>query len=240
MLAPHLGLLWEKFRQEYPSCKEVDPLVPVVETFSGAERSDVDLTVPYLPRIWFVSRDGNAIVQVQRDRLLHNWRKIHPTDEYPRYSVVKEKFSKRFAEFEAFLLENQLGTVSPIQFEMTYLNHIPVGSGWETFMELGKVFPDFNWRTSERFLPLPEKVNWRTSFAMPDNIGRLHLSIQNGLRRQDKLPVFVVDLTVRGIGQERSTKDMWNWFNVAREWIVRGFADITGGELHSNVWKRQA
>src|SRR2546423_711592 len=103
MLAPHLGLLWDKFRAEYPTCKEVDPLIPVVERFGGEEKAEPDFTVPFLPRIWFVSKDENAIVQVQRDRLLHNWRKVRPTDAYPRYSVVKEKFTHRCKEFHAFL-----------------------------------------------------------------------------------------------------------------------------------------
>src|SRR6266404_4193986 len=88
LLAPHLGILWSKFRTEYPTCLEAEPLLPVVETFDGGEAGAPDFSMQYLPRVWFVSRDQSAIIQVQRDRLLHNWRKMRSTDEYPRYTVV--------------------------------------------------------------------------------------------------------------------------------------------------------
>src|SRR5260221_1257895 len=168
LLAPHLGILWSKFRSEYPTCLEVDTLLPVVEHFDAEETGAPDFSVASLPRMWFVSKDQNAIVQVQRDRLLHNWRKVRPSDEYPRYSVVKEKFSQRCQEFLTFLAENELGGLDPIQFEMTYLNHIPAGSGWGSMDDLAKVFPDFSWRVGKRFFDRPEKVNWRTSFVLPD------------------------------------------------------------------------
>ena len=41
LLVPHIGLFWQKCRALYPTCKEADPLVPVVETFEGAERTSV-------------------------------------------------------------------------------------------------------------------------------------------------------------------------------------------------------
>ncbi|HTV41571.1 MAG TPA: TIGR04255 family protein [Candidatus Sulfotelmatobacter sp.] len=240
LLAPHLGLLWNKFRTEYPTCREAEPLIPVVESFDGEETGQVDLSVPFLPRMWFVSKDENAVIQVQRDRILHNWRKVRTTDSYPRYSVVKERFTKQCSDFATFLAENELGTIQPLQFEMTYLNHIPAESGWHTVGDIGKIFPDFNWRSGDRFLARPEKVNWRTSFALPESKGRLHISIQLALRRQDRLPLFVVDLTVRGMGADRTLSGMWPWFDTAREWIVRGFTDITGPELQRNVWRRTA
>jgi uncharacterized protein (TIGR04255 family) len=181
LLAPHLGLFWNKFRAEFPTCKEVSPLVPTIEGVDGGEAMAPEFSVPFLPRVWFVSRDENEIIQVQRDRLLHNWRKIRPSDEYPRYGTVKTKFKEQCMEFISFLAENQIGSVIPIQFEMTYLNHIPVGNGWHSLDDVGKVFPDFAWRSRSRFFGRPENINWRTTFALPDNKGRLHLSIQTAL-----------------------------------------------------------
>jgi len=240
LFAPHLGLLWDTFREEYPNCREADPLVPVLETFEGEESREPDLSVPFLPRIWFVSKDDNAVIQVQRDRFLHNWRKVRPTDQYPRYGVVKNCFQERCERFETFLIENQLGSINPTQLELTYLNHIPIGGGWDSIQEVGKVFPDFLWRTGQRFLGPPEKLHWRTSFLLPERRGRLHLSIQSALRRQDRVPVFILELTVRGIGPDRTLAGCWPWFDEARNWIVRGFADITGREIQQNTWKRTA
>src|SRR5712692_2593638 len=238
LLAPHLGILWEKFQSDYPVCKEVEPLVPVIETFAGEEINLGSFTLPLLPRIWFVSKDQNGIIQVQRDRFLHNWRKVRPTDEYPRYGTVIEKFRRAYSVFESFLKQNDLGTIVPVQFEMSYVNHIPQGFGWHSTRDISGVFPDFSWRAGSRFLGEPEKINWSTSFLLPDQRARLHIAIQQALRRQDRLPVLVLELTVRGIGPETSPEGTRAWFDTAREWIVRGFADITGKDIQQMIWKR--
>jgi uncharacterized protein (TIGR04255 family) len=238
LLVPHVGRLWEKFRAEYPTCKEADPIVPVFETFDGGERPSPDLAIPFLPRVWFISKDDNAIIQVQRDRFLHNWRKVRPSDEYPRYGNVRKQFEERLSAFREFVTENQLGSISPLQFEMTYLNHIPLGQGWEKLSDIGNVFPDLLWRSEREFLTAPERIAWRTAFPLPEQLGRLHVSVTSGTRRPDSVQLLVFELTVRGIGVDRSLNGVWTWLDTAREWIVRGFADLTGTEVHEKFWKR--
>ncbi|MFQ5822102.1 MAG: TIGR04255 family protein [Candidatus Heimdallarchaeota archaeon] len=244
LLAPHLGLLWEKFRSEYPKCREVPPLAPIIEEFEdrgGVPELRVQLTEkPPLPRIWFIHRNENGIIQVQRDRFLHNWRRVRPDDEYPRYYRVIEMFRKHLSSFESFLEENGLGRITPLQYEMTYVNHIPKGEGWETINEIGTVFPDFAFRRQpERFLPLPEAINWRTSFVLPERVGRLHVTIRRTVEKESSHPILLLELTVRGIGSEKSFDEMWSWFDLAHEWIVYGFADLTGKEVQRTVWKRK-
>lgn len=57
LLAPHLGLLWDKFKAEYPICQEVAPLAPVIEQFEGEKQIRFDFQeVPLLPRIWFIHK----------------------------------------------------------------------------------------------------------------------------------------------------------------------------------------
>ena len=73
-------------------------------------------------------------------------------------------------------------------------------------------------QNSKRFLPEPERLNWRTSFLLPDKAGRMHVTIRNGKKRDDGKPMIILDLTVRGIGKE----GMEVWFDLAREWIVCG------------------
>jgi uncharacterized protein (TIGR04255 family) len=239
LLAPHLGLFWSQLRSEFPVCREVEPLVPTIESFDDEEsRPMEDFSLPVLPRVWFVSKDQNGIIQIQRDRFLQNWRKVRPTDEYPRYTKVKEDFQNHINKLSAFLTENKLGTIELEQQEITYINHIYRGLGWNSLGDMGKVFPDFCWRSGGRFLSDPEMFQWRTSFLLPDKSGRMHVTVQNALRRDDGLPVLLFELTVRGIGKNKAVGDMWGWFDIAREWIVRGFADLTGNEMHSSVWHR--
>jgi len=236
LLAPHLGLLWEKFKPDYPICQEVAPLSPIIEKFDDKVQASFGFQeVPPLPRIWFIHKGDSGIVQVQRDRFLHNWRKVLPEDEYPRYPKVIELFKDRLDRFEIFLSENEFGKLQPVQYEMTYINHIWMGEGWENLPEIGKVFPDFSFRaTTGRFLPAPETINWRTSFLLPNKMGRMHVTIRNGKRRSDEKPMVIMDLTVRGFIEEGMEK----WFDIAREWIVCGFADLTGQDIQTQVWGR--
>jgi hypothetical protein len=73
LLNPYLGILWEKYKPEYAECREVAPLLPVIETFDQPSQSESQyVDVLPLPRTWFVHVDGNGVIQVQRDRFLHN------------------------------------------------------------------------------------------------------------------------------------------------------------------------
>ena len=236
LLLPHFGLLWEKFKDEYSECQEVAPLMPTIERLDESPLQAVQLTEMPLPRVWFVHKDG-GIIQVQRDRFLHNWRKMRSEDEYPRYETVFETFQEHFSTFQQFLQDTNLGTVTPLQYELTYVNLILKDEGWQTISEIGQVFPDFSWRTSSsRFLPTPEAINWRTSFLLPNRSGRLHINIQTGRRREDLHELFRLEITARGIGEDVSSENMKEWFNLAHKWIVRGFEDLTGVEVQKDVW----
>jgi uncharacterized protein (TIGR04255 family) len=196
LLAPYLGLLWEKYKPEYPVCREVPPLTPVIERFDEPHMIDLRLAdIPPLPRTWFIHENNNGIIQVQRDRFLHNWKKVRPEDEYPRYPQVIELFKDRLSKFELFLKENNLGVIEPQQYEMTYINHIPQGEGWKRLTEIGNIFPDFSLRaTKSRFLPEPEGINWRTSFVLPDGAGRLHVTIRHAKLLHPNRPLLLLDL----------------------------------------------
>lgn len=242
LAAPYLGILWQKFKSKYPQCREVAPLLPVVERFDEAVAGG---SLPFgegfpTPRTWFETADGNGLIQVQRDRFLHNWKKEREDDQYPHYDYVINSFRECLTIFEDFLEENKLGAIEPVQYELTYINHIPQGDGWTALSNLRNVFPDFAWRApDQRFLPVPENINWQTSFVLPEQSGRLHASIRLGKRRSDQRATFLFELTARGISEDRSRSAMWSWFDVAHEWIVRGFTDLTGEELHKTLWRRK-
>jgi uncharacterized protein (TIGR04255 family) len=238
-LNSYLGLLWENYQPEYSESREVAPLPPVVERFDNAPQQPY-VDVPPLPRTWFVHTNDNGILQVQRDRFLHNWRKVRPDDEYPRYHKVIERFRTHLSTFTTFLEEHNLGVVKPIQYELTYINHIMQGEGWEAIGDVGKVFPHFGWHlATSSFPPLPETINWQTSFVLPDYAGRLHTRIHSAIRRQDEHPLFRFELTARGIGDYTTLEAMWDWFELAHEWIVLGFDGLTDRQVQQDIWRRK-
>jgi uncharacterized protein (TIGR04255 family) len=240
LLIPHLGLLWsEKYRDEYPTFREVDPLVPVIERLGdpAAEERSVFEFAP-LPRVWFVEESENAIVQVQRDRFHHNWKKVRSDDEYPRYGRVIDLFFDRFHRFEAFLREHELPGVEPRQCELTYINHIPQGEGWDSLTDVGRVFPDFSWRADvRRAIPSPSSVNWTTAFDFPQKEGRLRVTIAHAISRADKRPLLTLELTARGFGGDKSPEGMRRWFDLAHKYIVNAFVEMTSREVRERVWR---
>ncbi len=247
MLVPHFGLLWEEFKADYPVCQEAPPLVALVESFDKSSPMSVPAgnvlqfaEIPPLPRVGFVHATGSRVIQVQRDRFLHNWRKTRAEDEYPRYKNVLRMFRDHLSCFESFIARSELGAVIPKQYEITYLNHIPQGDGWMAPSDIGKVFPDFAWRLkAQRFFPEFENTNWQTTFVLPNQSGRMYATIRQVTRSDNQEPLLLLDLTVRGVGKDTSPDAMWDWFDMAHEWIVRGFADLTSENEQKEVWRRK-
>jgi hypothetical protein len=66
-------------------------------------------------------------VQVQHDRLLLNWRKVHENDPYPRYGTLREDFSRLWSEFGDYVAGGDFGVFQPILAEVTFFNRIAIG-----------------------------------------------------------------------------------------------------------------
>ena len=141
-LVPHLGLFWQTVRSEYSSCSENPLVTPQLEDLgSPGALKDMKvqlMAVPPLPRVFFEDASGQWLIQLQRDRFLHNWRCGAGTADYPRYPAVREKFFSQWSSFQQFAADNELGDINVTQLEITYLNHI---TPWTDKSGLGRTFP---------------------------------------------------------------------------------------------------
>ena len=80
-----IGLLWERFRKDFPKVDEKPPLEPVLERFDRPQSVKVGLRfealdVPPLARVLFLNEPESQLIQVQPDRFIHNWRKNADTE----------------------------------------------------------------------------------------------------------------------------------------------------------------
>lgn len=240
--ATAFGLFWQKVRADYLTTEEVAPLAPVIESLPSASARQPKLEfleTPPLPRLFFLHRDHNWLLQLQQDRFLHNWRKENETDVYPRYANVYGMFWNAWERFRLFLTDEKISAPVINQLEITYINHIPVGQGWETLADLGKIFLDIGWSDTDRFLPSPESAGVRLTFSLPDSQGRLHVSIKHAVRVSDNQPVLLCELTARGMPVSNDNTAIKEWFDLGREWIVRGFTDITALNIQKEFWGRR-
>lgn len=235
---PHVGLLWEKFRDRYPTTQHAAPIGT-----DGSLPMDQITGFP-IPRVWFISKADNELIQFQLDRFYYNWRRRG--DEYPHYSSIIVKFEEAKHQLDEFVKELQLGTVKATECELTYINHIPKGQGWENIDDLAKIIQDFTWQKDKHnFLPSPANIAWQARFSLPDGQGWLSAKLNEARRKVDNsgkvdtTSLLLLELTARSLGEMTTAEAQRKWFDLAHEWIVRGFADLTTKEIQDAIWKRE-
>ncbi len=245
---PQLGLLWKEFGNDFPRIEEHPPIEPISETF-GTRSAPTEprvrvemLRKPQVPRCWFLNEHGTELIQVQNDRFVHNWRKVQEGQEYPRFEKhIRPRFDEEFARLQQFFEREQIGVLTPNQCEVTYVNHIESCQVWAKHGELAKVFAYCTELTRSEFLQEPEELRMHGSFVIrrsaQEPIGRLRYSIEPAFRRSDDRPVFVLTLVARGSPIDDSAEGAMAFIDLGREWIVRGFADMTTPEMHK-IWGR--
>jgi uncharacterized protein (TIGR04255 family) len=232
----HVGLFWNRVRSTYPRLEEAPPVDFKPESKDpNTKKIQVQLSaLPPMRRSWFLTDDGSHLIQLQHDRFLFNWKRVADNAAFPSYDAVIEKFDGYLKEFTGFLKDEKIGELSYRQLELTYVNLIGARNGLD---DAGNLFVDHLRQPGTRFLPQPETFNWNTSYALPNDAGRLHVTAQTAIRRETKARVIRLQLSARGVPYAPSESNRRPWFDLAHEWITRGFADFTSDRLHKE-WGR--
>jgi uncharacterized protein (TIGR04255 family) len=237
----HFGLYWSEVRNRFPTTEEHGEIPAVVERSPEQLPPAVGiqfqaLETPPTPRFWFIDKRRAELLQVQKDRFVKNWRKAGEGDLYPRYEQVRAGFDIDFNDFTQFVSRNQLGTIRINQCEVTYINHIVAGAGWETHADVDKVLNVWAQPTSA-YPGRAQDMTFHARFPMLDQdgqfVGRLNVSFRPVNRISDGAPMFLLELTARGQLGEGT-----EFFDLGREWIVRSFAELTTPAMHE-IWGRR-
>ncbi|MBI3407915.1 MAG: TIGR04255 family protein [Planctomycetes bacterium] len=237
--AAHFGLYWSRIRSRYPNTEEQVPIVPMMEGPAKPQLAPQVLFGNVQPRCWFLDASKTQLIQVQNDRFIRNWRKVTGDEEYPRYSFLIEKFREEWEQFLQFVELEGLGPAKVNQCELTYINQIEPGSGWKDFSELEKVFTTVHMpRNGAAFLPTPELMTWEARYNLPDGKGRLHVQAQPAFRNRDFKLIENLALTARGAPEDSTNNRVYAWFELAHEWIVRGFDQLTQPQMHQHWGKK--
>jgi uncharacterized protein (TIGR04255 family) len=247
--AAHFGILWESLRREgFSRIEDHGELEPAFEEFGPRSSGRVGVRfqafddAPPLPRIWFLNEARNELIQVQRDRLIVNWRVGARSEPYPRYVNILKRFRSALEIFLAFVGAENLGDLVPTQCEVTYVNHMPAGLGWTHHGEIYKVICPWGNVYSDSYLSTPEDVGFVARFRMEAEtgkpIGRLHVNFQPANRSSDGQPIFAMNLTARGTPDPPDLNGAFRLFDLEHEWIVRGFTSLTTKNMH-DIWRRK-
>jgi len=240
---PHFGLYWERVRSEYPHVEVKAPIANITEQLGPAAAAGRQLglafvTAPEL-RCWYLDQSRTRLVQVQRDRFVHNWRKIIGTESYPRYPSLRASLEKEWKRFCDFLKDEKLERPKINQCEVLYVNNIEYEKGWNGYGELDKVVASLATpKAKGRFLPNPDRVSMQVTYRLEGDAGRLYVAFSPVIRGRDGKELLQMTLTARGAPKSPSDEDVFAWLDLGRKWVVRGFADFTTSEIHK-VWGKQ-
>lgn len=241
---PHYGLFWEAIRQDFPRWDVKPPLSSVIERFDKPSPDEQPPSVTLRPgppdfRCWYIDEDDRTLIQIQNGRFIHNWRKTGPEDKYPHYDKsIRLAFEQNWKKFCDFTQQNDLGQPYVIQCEITYINHLEIRKGWESPADLPKVLLPWSGATNGHFLPAPDSVAFDVNFRLPDDKGRLRVSAKPAIRNSDGTEIVQLNLTARGKPDKDDPTSALEWLDLGRQWVVRGFADLTSSEMHK-LWKRR-
>jgi uncharacterized protein (TIGR04255 family) len=184
-----------------------------------------------------LTEDYTSLVQVQADRFAFNWRQVEGTEPYPRYrDYVRPTFEHLYRIYEEVATADGKAP-SPAWCEITYINHIDAeGSASGTHGPLSQVLRSLRQDATSDALPPVEDTQLQQRFLLADDndeaIGRLYLSATPAFRADDKKPIYVLSLLVRGKAQSQTVEGVLSLFDLGRDLIVRGFTESTTSEMH--------
>ncbi len=219
------------------------PSLPrIIESFEEKLVPKPEITVslsdnPHDLRGWYLNHSETWLNQLQSDRFLYNWKKVKGNEIYPQFDTIQPEFTVNWGKFCEFLTDEDIANPELTQCEVTYVNHIEIGKGWDSFGEFDKVFAPWSGEFSGSFLPTPEKMTFNTTFLIPNKKGRLHISAIPAIRRNDGKEIIKVEISARGRPINSILDAILEWFQIGHEWIVKGFTDLTTGHMYK-IWRK--
>jgi len=241
----HVGLLWQRFRSAYPDVSEKAPINAVFETFGAPAQSRPAVQFeqflsPPMPRYWFEKSGTPDLLQLQQDRIIHNWRKREDDPTYPRYETLRDRFRTEVDQFVAWLSEEQIGEVRPNQCEVTYVNIIQTPGAEKLHDRLEQITPLWTGRLSEPLNADFDDAQVRMRFRLKTDekaIGRVHVTFLPAVRQADLGEVIKLEITARGRPATESVNSAFDFFDIGRRAVVETFAAVTTLSMH-NFWER--
>jgi uncharacterized protein (TIGR04255 family) len=243
-----LGAFAAKVEGQFPTQDQRPPAEVIQpETFNQAPgplpfRIE-QLNQVQLPRVWFISKDNERLIQLQADRISVNWRSMSgdPT-KYPRYSKLRDIFKRQLATLIE-IAEKRERLAQVIACEVLYVNPVSPPGRTEpgTHPDLATIINRLRRPPRGAFLGKPEDSQWQARWRIPSEnngepAGRLHVYAAPALS-EDQRPIYVIQMNGRTTPASPDSKGALDALDLGHKWVVKGFEDITTNKMHQ-IWER--
>jgi len=250
----HLGAFWVTQKGSLPHVRAVQPIPTTNEIFGSQEQwlpPSLQLALTSEPdcRLQMTSSDDQWMCQVQRNRLVINWRKRN--DEYPRFSSTWARFRSALDAWQAFLAGLGMARLRARLWELTYVNRIPKEDLWDKPSDWPRVFPGL-WGGSFSAVEGAElrgfQGQWVWESANPP--ARLYVEPKPGCSADEPhQDVLLLSLTARGLvgppdaggkaGTSSGVEAIEAGIGSGHDFIVSTF-DKIASDVAKKAWGRHA
>ncbi len=140
----HLGAFWMTQRHQLPIVRTLQPIPAVSDDFGGAGQwlpPALQFALKSEPdcRLQMVSSDDQWMCQLQRNRIVINWRRRN--EQYPRFDTTLARFRDGWNSWRIFLKDIGLPPTRPQIWELTYVNRVAQGELWARPGDWHRIFP---------------------------------------------------------------------------------------------------
>jgi uncharacterized protein (TIGR04255 family) len=235
----HLGAFWKKLGGDWPNVNDAPCLDPQFEQFSEEKSwlpAGFQLKVSQDTNTRLQIRNGtnDRMIQVQNGRLLYNWLG-HEGKPYPNFEEVEGEFNRALDAFGQFMTAEEIGELRPNQWEVTYVNHIPVGTVWNDPCDWVDLFPSLAALPSKTSSVRLESFGGQWHYEIAPKLGRLHVNLAHGWRKTpSEQEMLVLKLTARGPVKEDDLDgvSLNEGLCIAHKAIVQSFTELTSDKAH--------
>ena len=145
-----------------------------------------------------------------------------------------------FCQFKSFLADRSIDPVKVKSYELSYIDHILHGEGWDKIADIGKIFPNLSWHDDNpEFLKDPKGFSTNVLFLLPGETGNLSIKFGSGMRVPDNREIILLEMTARSKPGLVTDEGMSDWFVAAHDFIVRSFRELCSEEIQTTFWKRR-
>ena len=228
----HIGLLWSKFRDEFPTVTQQPPIGDdqFMMMALGGELFP-------MPRYWFISDDQVNLLQIQKNAFLFNWRRRDA--QYPHFHEnLKPAFDRYYSRFADFIAAELDAPPLAIDLcELTYINLIERGDYWSGPEDTPRVIPEFSVpRFGLPALTAPA-FNCVYAFALAPDL-QLTVTVRNAVSTLgNNAPVLIIEIRAQGRLGQVSKSESDPWFDRAHDAVINCFVGMTDPYIQKTYWK---